>query len=112
MEVSLPDPTVRTKELSLRRAWKPPAAHVLAKPTGAICNLACTYCFFLDKELLYEGDRFHMSDQTLEAYIQSLIAMHRTPQVAVAWQGGEPTLMGLSFFKKGIELEEKYRNRG
>lgn len=112
MEVSLPDPTVRTKELSLRQAWEPPAAHVLAKPTGAICNLACTYCFFLDKELLYEGDRFHMSDQTLEAYIQSLIAMHRTPQVTVAWQGGEPTLMGLSFFKKGIELEEKYRKPG
>ena len=44
----------------------PPAFHLLAKPTGAICNLGCSYCFFLDKELLYQGDRFRMSDEVLE----------------------------------------------
>jgi len=94
------------------KAWAPPAAHVLAKPTGAICNLACSYCFFLDKELLYQGSRFRMSEETLDAYIRSLIAMHRTPQVTVAWQGGEPTLMGLDFFRKAVALEECYRKPG
>ena len=51
----------------------PPRIHVLAKPTGAICNLACSYCFFLDKELLYPGSPFRMSDKVLENYIRQLI---------------------------------------
>ena len=74
--------------------YLPPRIHVLAKPTGAICNLACSYCFFLDKELLYPGSRFRMSDEVLETYIRQLIAAHRSPQVTVAWQGGEPTAYG------------------
>jgi uncharacterized protein len=94
------------------RAWSPPGVHVLAKPTGAICNLGCSYCFFLDKESLYEGDRFRMSDEMLEAYIRSLIAQHRTPQVTVAWQGGEPTMMGLGFYRKALALQERYRKPG
>jgi uncharacterized protein len=94
------------------KPWSPPAVHVLAKPTGAICNLGCSYCFFLDKELLYEGSGFRMSEETLDAYIRSLIDMHRTPEVTVAWQGGEPTLMGLDFFRKAMELEERYRKPG
>ena len=57
----------------------------MAKPTGAVCNLACTYCFFLDKELLYPGSPFRMSDETLEAYIRQLIEGHQTPRVTVAW---------------------------
>ena len=73
----------------------PPRIHVLAKPTGAACNLACAYCFFLDKELLYPDSRFRMSDEVLEAYIRQLIEAHGGNQVTVAWQGGEPTLMGL-----------------
>jgi len=84
----------------------------MAKPTGAVCNLACTYCFFLDKELLYPGSSFQMSDETLEAYIRQLIEAHRTPQVTVAWQGGEPTLMGLDFYRRAIELQEQYRRPG
>ena len=90
----------------------PPRFHVMAKPTGAVCNLACTYCFFLDKELLYPGSPFRMSDETLEAYIRQLIEGHKTPQVTVAWQGGEPTLMGLDFFRRAIELQERYRRPG
>lgn len=94
------------------RAWSPDAVHILGKPTGAICNLGCSYCFFLDKEELYEGDRFRMSDELLETYMASLIDMHRTPQVTVAWQGGEPTLMGLDFYRRVIELEEQMRTPG
>jgi len=90
----------------------PPRFHVLAKPSGATCNLACSYCFFLDKELLYPNSKFRMSEETLEAYIQQLIAAHRSNQVTVAWQGGEPTLMGVDFYRKAIQFQEKYRRPG
>jgi uncharacterized protein len=87
----------------------PPGFHLLAKPTGPICNLDCEYCFFLSKEMLYPGDRFRMADAMLEEYIRQLLESHRTPDVTVAWQGGEPTMMGLDFFKRSIELVEQYR---
>lgn len=90
----------------------PPRVHVLAKPTGATCNLKCAYCFFLNKERLYPGSRFRMSDEVLEAYISQLIASHRSSQVTVAWQGGEPTLMGLDFYRRAINLQDKYRKPG
>jgi uncharacterized protein len=90
----------------------PPRIHVLAKPTGAACNLACTYCFFLDKELLYADSKFRMSDDVLEAYIRQLIEAHRTQQVTVAWQGGEPTLMGVDFYRRAIEYQNKYARPG
>ncbi len=90
----------------------PEAFHLLAKPTGAICNLDCAYCFFLDKELLYPGGRFRMSDEVLEGYIRQLIQSHLTNQVNIAWQGGEPTLMGLDFYRRAIALAEKYRLPG
>jgi uncharacterized protein len=90
----------------------PPRIHVLSKPTGAICNLDCSYCFFLDKEELYPGSKFRMTDELLETYIRQLIESHKTPQVTVAWQGGEPTLMGLDFFRKAIAYQEKYRKPG
>jgi uncharacterized protein len=92
--------------------YTPPRIHVLAKPSGAICNLACSYCFFLDKELLYPGSKFRMSDEVLENYIRQLIKAHRSPQVTVAWQGGEPTLMGIDFYRHAIELQERYRKPG
>jgi len=88
----------------------PPSFHLLAKPSGPICNLDCEYCFFLSKEMLYPGDRFRMADELLETYIIQLLDAHRSPEVMVAWQGGEPTMMGLDFFKRSIELVEKHRN--
>jgi uncharacterized protein len=87
----------------------PPAFHLLAKPTGAVCNLDCKYCFFLSKEMLYPGSRFRMADELLETYIHQLLESHQVPEVNVAWQGGEPTLMGLDFFKRSVEYAEKYR---
>ncbi len=90
----------------------PPRIHVLAKPSGATCNLACSYCFFLDKELLYPGSNFRMSEETLGAYIHQLIETHRSSEVTVAWQGGEPTLMGVDFFRKAIDYQEKFRKPG
>ena len=90
----------------------PPRIHVLAKPTGATCNLNCSYCFFLNKERLYPGSRFRMSDEVLENYISQLIGSHRTDAVTVSWQGGEPTLMGVGFYRRAIQLQEKYRRPG
>ena len=90
----------------------PPRIHVLAKPTGAACNLACAYCFFLDKELLYPESRFRMSEAVLKAYIRQLIESHRSDQVTVAWQGGEPTLMGVDFYRRAIELQKRYARPG
>ncbi|TXT53595.1 MAG: Anaerobic sulfatase-maturating protein [Candidatus Thorarchaeota archaeon] len=89
-----------------------PPFHVLAKPTGSACNLACRYCYFLSKEALYPESRFRMSDPVLESYIRQLIQSQPAREVAVAWQGGEPTLMGLGFFKRSVELAERYRQPG
>ncbi len=90
-------------------AGAPAAFHLLTKPTGAVCNLDCTYCFFLSKEMLYPGSRFRMADELLEIYIRQLIQSQKTREITVAWQGGEPTLMGLDFFRRSIEYVEKYR---
>ena len=90
----------------------PKAFHLLAKPTGAACNLDCAYCFFLDKALLYPNSKFRMSDTVLEQYLKQLIESHQTDRVTVAWQGGEPTLMGLDFYRRAMALEEKYRRPG
>ncbi len=90
----------------------PPAFHLLAKPTGAICNLDCKYCFFLSKEMLYPGSRFRMADDLLETYIRQYIEGQQVPEVNIAWQGGEPTLMGVEFFRRSVEYAEKYRKPG
>jgi uncharacterized protein len=87
----------------------PPAFHLLAKPTGAVCNLACEYCFFLSKEKLYPGSPFCMTDEVLEEYIRQYIESQRVPEASIAWQGGEPTLMGLDFFRRSVELVEKHK---
>ncbi len=89
-----------------------PGFHLLAKPSGATCNLDCSYCFFLSKEMLYPGSRSRMADELLETYIRQLLEAHTIPDVVVAWQGGEPSLMGLPFFERSIELVAKYRKPG
>ncbi len=91
-----------------RPANAPPYFHVLAKPTGALCNLDCKYCFFLSKEALYPHSCFRMSDETLEAYIRQMIAGQSGPEVSLAFQGGEPTLMGLDFVRRAVSLAQKY----
>ena len=90
----------------------PPSFHLLAKPSGSTCNIDCAYCFFLSKEALYPNDKHRMSAATLDAYIRQLLESHRTPEVTVAWQGGEPTLMKVEFFEQAVALVEKYRRPG
>lgn len=81
--------------------------HLLAKPTGAQCNLNCAYCFFLSKEELYPGSRFRMTDQVLKRYINSLFEAQPGPDVQIAWQGGEPTLMGIEFYERAVEIAKR-----
>ncbi len=90
----------------------PPGFHLLAKPSGSTCNIDCTYCFFLSKEALYPNEKSRMSVATLEVYIRQLLESHRAPEVTVAWQGGEPTLMKVEFFRQSVALVEKYRKPG
>lgn len=86
--------------------------HVMAKPTGSVCNIDCTYCFYLEKEALYpeRNTRWQMSDETLERYICQHIDAQSGDNVTFAWQGGEPTMMGLAFFRRVIALCDKYAN--
>ncbi|MBI3911262.1 MAG: anaerobic sulfatase maturase [Armatimonadetes bacterium] len=91
----------------------PPGFHVMLKPHGPICNLDCSYCFYLRKEDLYpEGTPFRLSEEVLEAFTRQYLAAQRVPEVTFAFQGGEPTLMGLDFFRTAIALQEKYRKPG
>ncbi len=94
------------------QAIAPAAFHIMLKPRGAICNLDCTYCYFLSKERLYPGSRFRMANDLLEEYTRQYIEAQRVPEVTFAWQGGEPTLMGLDFFRLAVELQQKYRRPG
>ena len=87
--------------------------HIMTKPIGPICNLDCAYCYYLEKEALYPGtSSFKMSDALLEHYVRQYIEASPGPQVHFAWQGGEPTLMGLDFFRRVVELQQKYLPSG
>lgn len=92
--------------------WFPSSYQVMVKPRGPICNLACAYCYFLSKERLYPGSDFRMSDGLLEEFTRQYLQNQPTHQVTFAWQGGEPTLMGLEFYYKVVEYQKKYAPAG
>ncbi len=84
--------------------------HVMAKPSSSKCNIDCSYCFYLEKHHLYsnEGRNEFMNEQTLELYIEQHIAAQTHDQVVFAWQGGEPTLLGIDFFKRAVAFQQQY----
>ena len=84
--------------------------HAMAKPSGSDCNLRCAYCFYLEKSALYaQTERPRMSEAVLEAYVRDYIASIREEdEVAFTWQGGEPTLLGLDFYRRAARLQMKY----
>lgn len=86
--------------------------HIMAKPHGPICNLDCTYCYYLEKENLYakSGRDYRMPDDVLEAYIRQYIEAQPGGHVSFAWQGGEPTLLGVPFFERVLDLQRQYAN--
>jgi uncharacterized protein len=90
----------------------PAAFHVMLKPRGAICNLDCTYCYYLAKEMLYPGSRFTMARELLENYTRQYIQAQPGPEVTFTWQGGEPTLLGLAFFEQAVQLQQQYARPG
>ena len=95
--------------------WPAPAGsqrayHSMVKPIGSLCNLDCTYCYYLHKkELLGSASKFHISDAILETHIRQYIEGQDRSEVVFSWQGGEPTLLGLEFFRRVVELEQKYK---
>jgi len=89
--------------------------HVIAKPIGPVCNLRCAYCFYLEKESLYPaGEQWRMSDETLDAFVRQYIEAQPegVDRIDFAFQGGEPTLMGIDFFRRLVELQVKYARSG
>ncbi len=83
--------------------------HVMIKATGPVCNLNCSYCYYLSKEQLLTTDsHWRISDETLENFIKQYIEQQNARQIVFSWQGGEPSLLGLEFFKKVVALQKKY----
>jgi uncharacterized protein len=83
--------------------------HVVAKPIGPACNLNCEYCFYLEKQALFgPGEQYRMSDSFLSAFIANYVSSQPTPIVEFVWQGGEPTLLGVDFFRRVVELQKPF----
>lgn len=83
--------------------------HVMVKPTGPLCNLDCTYCYYLPKQDMFgKPENWSISDETLEVFIRQYFESQNYKEVVFTWQGGEPTLLGLDFFKKVVALQKKY----
>lgn len=100
---------IREKEQG-ENARIPQGIHVVAKPMGPACNLNCEYCFYLEKKALFgEGEHCRMSDAVLSSFIENYVISQPTPVVEFVWQGGEPTLAGLDFFRKVVREQKKYR---
>jgi len=84
---------------------------VFAKPIGSICNLDCQYCYYLKKEYLYpKGEVFRMPDDILEEYIVQHISASRDPVIRFSWHGGEPTVLGLDYFRRIVALQRKHQH--
>ncbi len=84
--------------LKLRR---PNAFNIMVKPTGSVCNLNCTYCYYLEKQNLFPGKNdFKLPEDLLEMFIKQYIEAQQVPVVTFTWQGGEPTLLRSRLFQE------------
>jgi uncharacterized protein len=91
--------------------------HIMVKPIGPICNLNCRYCFYLEKEKLYPETEtknvranWGMKPETLERFIRDYIEAQDIPEITFAWQGGEPTLLGVEFFEQAVQFQQQFAN--
>ena len=95
---------------------KNPHLQVIAKSIGPICNLDCTYCFYLEREKMFEQNHstrksdWVMSENVLETYIQQKLQSNNYSEETFVWQGGEPTLLGIDYFRKIVKFQQKYKN--
>lgn len=81
----------------------------MTKPIGPLCNLDCSYCFYLEKEALFpRNEPFKMPEDILEEYIRQYISQQDVPEVSFAWQGGEPTLLGVDYFRRVVALQQRH----
>lgn len=98
--------------ISLQEAMQhsegPLAFNLMIKPAGSLCNLDCHYCYYLDKAEIYHGRQLRMSEQVLETLTKQYIESNDVPEVTFNWHGGEPLVMGLDFYRKAVELQQKY----
>ncbi len=102
--------SVRGLNTHVPHTYKKQLHFLLVKPAGPDCNMACTYCFYLDKKNLFPDTKVcRMSNDVLEEMTKQAMVQSGN-QITFGWQGGEPTLMGLPFFKKAISLQKKYGN--
>jgi serine-type anaerobic sulfatase-maturating enzyme len=100
-----------TRERSIPDRFARQGLHVMSKPIGPICNLDCEYCYYLHKEDLYPGTtRWRMTGETLETYIRQYIEAQPAgaEEITFAWQGGEPTLLGVDFFRRAVAIQQQY----
>lgn len=90
------------------RICGPRSFNLMIKPAGSLCNLDCHYCYYLDKSRIYGGKEPRMSLEMLETVIRNYINANEVDEVCFNWHGGEPLVMGLDFYRKAVELEQKY----
>lgn len=106
----MPIVPLKTSSKSLGEGEHTRRFHVMAKPGGAKCNIDCQYCFYLHKEnLLHQPKQPKMDDETLEVFIKNYIESQDGDEIVFSWQGGEPTLLGVDYFRKIVELQKKYQ---
>ena len=91
-----------------RRISGPRMFNLMIKPAGSLCNLDCSYCYYLDKAEIYGGREPRMSLEMLETCIRKYIEANEVKQVCFNWHGGEPLVMGLDFYRKALEFERKW----
>ncbi|QIW16637.1 anaerobic sulfatase maturase [Pasteurellaceae bacterium RH1A] len=84
--------------------------HLMAKPSSFHCNIQCEYCFYLEKESQFGRKAAYMSQETLRNYVKNYIESVASQRVEFAWQGGEPTLLGLDFFKQAVKFQQEFAN--
>ena len=95
------------------RIAAPGPFQVMVKPRGPVCNLDCTYCYYLAKEDLYpDGTRFQVTEDVLETFTREYLRAHEGEEVVFSWQGGEPTLLGTGFFRTALELQRRHARPG
>jgi len=113
MKPALDRPVDHDDALSLKGGGGQKQFHAMAKPVGSTCNLDCTYCYYLSKESLPNGPGTgRMADETLELFIQQYLEGRPDEEAVFSWQGGEPTLLGLDFFRKVLAFQKQHARPG
>ena len=93
---------------AMQHSGGPLAFNLMIKPAGSLCNLDCQYCYYLDKADIYNGLQPKMTEDTLELLTKQYIEANDVPEVTFNWHGGEPLVMGIDFYRKAVEFQQKY----